>query len=1056
MLAIICCLPIGYIMSSSTIKPPLQDWQDPSVFAVNKLPARSHFYSFWLAPDKFITQPWEFDNYLLLNGIWKFHYTNKTQQRPQTFFQNNYDVCTWDDIEVPANWELSGYGAANYVNTGVEFTNKPVAGKIPTESNPVGSYKKHFELPDSWQDKQIILYLGAVKSAFYVWINGQKVGYSQDSKSPAEFDVTTFIQSGNNQIAIEVYRWSDGTFLELQDMWRLTGIERDVYLYATAKTRIQDYTAKANLCSDYQDGILTFQANILNHTMQVQKGCCLKVEVYDQESAIVSQLLELKILENNKEQTVSFSHIIKNINSWNAESPFLYDLKISLLDPLGHTLQAIYNRIGFRTSELKNGNVLINGQAVLFKGVNRHEHDPHTGHVVSRKSMYRDMQLLKQYNFNAVRTAHYPNNPYWYELADEFGIYIVDEANIESHGIGASNQPIGYDPETHMVNMPQWRAAYLHRVENLYQQDKNHACVVIWSIGNETGDGPNTEALYDWLKTQTTMPVMSEQAQTRRHTDMYSQMYASIDTLVHYALTESEQSHQRPLILCEYQHAMGNSMGNLADYWEVIEAYPLLQGGFIWDWVDQTFALKSQDGQVYWGYGGDMEEEGTYHDGNFSANGVFAADRTPNPHAYEVKAIYQDVAISSVDLNIGKVLIKNKRFFTDLADLYLDWRIEENGQLIDSGSVKNIVILPQQQAEQVIPWQFSQQPNVEYFVILEWRRKYATSLVEKGFVVASTQLAFPIVKVKNANAEPQCYFEVFDSPVHLVVSSTLGEYPVTLTFDKKQGWLNQYRIEHNNVLHSALRPEFWRAPTDNDIGEGFPEHAKVWKTAGSNTHLVKFTWNRLTDGRINVFTEHYLEDVQSRYLSTYTISGSGKVEVDAWFYAAPHKIHSSLPRFGHSFQLAEQYHQVSWLGRGPHENYWDRKVSAFIGQYAMTVEELYFPYVRPQENGFRSDVRQVNFTDNTGCGLCFSGQPLLGFSAQHYNVHEYEQFEKTGLHPHQLTRNSQVYVNIDYKQRGVAGTDSWGSPPLYQYTLPWRDYRYKFCITALMPNQKLE
>lgn len=1023
-----------------------EDWQNPSVFKRNKLPARASFYPFLNDPGSFVSEPWEASNYLLLNGLWYFNYNQNPQDRKKQFYSNNFDVSQWPQIPVPSNWQLEGYGIPNYINMRVDFTSQPIAGQVADNNNPVGSYKRIFDLPEDWQNKRVFLYFGAVKSAFYVWVNGRKVGYSQDSKSPAEFDVTEYVQAGENQIALEVYRWSDGTYLELQDMWRLSGIERDVYLYATESQRIVDFHANSTLDESYRNGLLSLTANIEKLATKNDSPISLKVTVSDGENNKVFNQTRSAIIDSSGKAQVEFSTTLDQVHSWSAETPYLYQLHLELISEEGNSLQHIYSRIGFRSSELKNGNVLINGQPVLFKGVNRHEHDPSSGHVISRQSMRTDMALLKQYNINAVRTAHYPNDPYWYELADEYGMYVVDEANIESHGMGAANQGGSYDPEKHMVNMPNWRSAYLDRVQNLYERDKNHSSVVIWSIGNESGDGPNIEALYDWLKTKTSMPVMSEQAQLRRHTDMYSQMYASIDTLIHYA----ELGETRPLILCEYQHAMGNSVGNLADYWQVIERYPLLQGGFIWDWVDQTFYKNNEQGETYWAYGGDFETEDMYHDGNFSANGMLAADRSPNPHAFEVKAVYQNIAVRAIDVMSGKFEIHNKRFFTDLSDVQLIWKVEANGATVQEGVIDKLSVEPQHKTQYDFAWQVSLAPGVETFVTFEFATKQETAGLAKGHVLARSQLSFP------THSPPPGSQQQKGKPLTLTENTTtwmISNGSRLISFDKNSGLLAQISVEDNDLLVESVRPEFWRAPTDNDFGEQFSEKAKAWKYAGQNTKLIDLSVQQLKNGQVVVTTEHDLIDVESRYLSTYTIDLTGEITVDLWFYAGPHQFQNELPRIGTLFQVPPEFQQVNWFGRGPHENYWDRKASALVGAYSSTVDDLYFPYVRPQENGFRDDVRTVTFTNPQGYGVEFSGQPLLGFGAQFYDVHDYDQFDKKGLHPYELEKQERIFINIDYKQRGIGGTDSWGTPPLFKYRLPWRDYKYSYQIKAITPKK---
>ena len=1018
----------------NTHKVVLKEWQNPAIFAINKLPMRASFFAFDEDPGRFVSEPWASSNYVLLNGQWKFNYSTAPQERPVSFYKTDYDVSAWDSIAVPANWELNGYGVPNYINMRIDFTDQPVAGELPKDHNPVGSYKRTFELAQDWQDKRVYLHLGAVKSAYYVWINGNYLGFAQDSKSPSEFDVTEFARPGKNDIAIEVYRWSDGTFLELQDMWRLSGITRDVYLYATPQTRIQDFHASTELDDNYQHGELALTVNVDSY--QALDDLILRYELLDTQDQIVASA-ETPVKRCKKKQQLSFNTTIENVKAWSAETPSLYHLKISLVNTQGEITHVLRQRVGFRTSELKNTNVLINGQPVLFKGVNRHEHHPVTGQTLSRESMREDMALLKQYNINAVRNAHYPNDPYWFELADEYGIYVVDEANIESHGMGAANQGHSYEPDQHMVNMPNWQAAYLNRVENMYERNKNHASVVIWSIGNESGDGPNLEVLYDYLKSRTSFPVMSEQAQLRRHTDMYSQMYASIDTLIHYA----ELGETRPLIMCEYEHAMGNSMGNLADYWQVIERYPILQGGFIWDWVDQTFLRYTQDGEAFWAYGGDLELPEMYHDGNFSANGMLAADRTPNPHALEVKQVYQYIETLAVDLNKGHIHVKNKRFFTDLSDVELHWHIIADGAMVSSGKVLDLTTPAQSQQSIILDYELSLEAGKEYFVNIEFSLKHPKPGLSKGHVVAKQQLAWANSKqsVATQASEHVRAVTVHDTTDTLILEAEDSVF----TFNQRSGWVEQITVANTALLMAPIKPSFWRAPTDNDFGENFPEKAKAWQHAGQHSNLSKFVYEKLEDGSVSISTEHYLDKVQSRYIVTYVVSPQGALSMDIWFYAAPHKFQSELPRLGSLLQMPIEFDQASWYGRGPHESYWDRKASAFVGQYSTSVDELYFGYVRPQENGFRTDVRHAQFTNASGLGMQIIGKPLFEFGAQRFDVNDYDQFTKAGMHPHDLAAKDRVFINIDYKQRGIGGTDSWGTPPLPKYRLPWRDYSYQ-------------
>lgn len=1022
-------------------------WRDPQVFAWNKLAPRAHFYSFLNDPGHFVSEPFDCENYLNLNGTWKFHWCSKPADRPTEFIQSNANVEQWDDICVPGNWQIQGYEKPNYVNHPTDFAIRPKAGEVPTSYNPVGSYKRSFTLPNSWQQRQVFLHLGAVKSAVYVWINGELAGYSQDSKTPAEFDITDHLLAGENQIALQVYRWSDATYLENQDMWRLCGIERDVYLFSTPKVRICDFHCQANLTNCYQHGDWQLEVQLTNHLAKSAEAHSVDIQLLAPDGSKVLQSSQsVKQIESTGCVAITLHETIADVLAWTAETPSLYQLRLQLLDPSGNALQTLYHRVGFRTSELKNGNILINGQPVLFKGVNRHEHDPITGHVISRESMRKDMGIMKELNINAVRTSHYPNDPYWYELADEFGMYLVDEANIECHGLGAANQIDFYDPNNHVVDCDQWREAFIARCENMYERDKNFASVVIWSIGNETGDGKNIEAMYDWFKRKTQVPIMCEQAQTRRHTDMYAQMYAPIDTLVHYAEVGQNTGETRPLILCEYEHAMGNSMGNLADYWQAIEKYPLLQGGFIWDWVDQTLLVHTEDGTPFWGYGGDLEPPHTYHDGNFSANGVVAADRSFNPHAHEVKHVYQHISAEAVDLYKGDVLIKNKRFFTDLSDVCLRWQLLQDGQVVETGTVIELCIAPQQSQVLSLGIASNIESAAEYFLTLSFELKQSVGLLVAGQVVAQEQLAYatsPVI-AKLLKQESAHEFECVETDD----SVTFDNRRQTISFDRHTGWLSAYQMNGEPWLLTPMHPEFWRAPTDNDFGEHYPEKASCWYQAWQQAELTEFTVAKQRDAW-HVHTEHYLASVQSRYLSDYQLDSRGHLTVEVYFYAAPHRFYPELPRIGHQLTLPARFKQVNWYGRGPHENYADRKASALVGQFTSSVDELYFPYVRPQENGLRSDVRWLSITNELGQGLRFTGQPLFSFAAQHFDLYQYDQFSKAQLHPHQLKKQDSTFLNIDFLHRGVGGTDSWGYAPLHKYRVHWRDYRYRYVISSL-------
>lgn len=1048
-------------------------WNDHTLFSQNRLPARSHFYAFTTDPGTFSYTPWKSEDYISLNGEWDFRLSQSPRLGAVDFYKNTYDTASWGHIQVPGNWSLNGYGKPNYVNMRADFANDSSElplGHIPLDSNTTGRYKKQFTLPVDWHDSTVIAYLGAVKSAFKLWVNGHYVGYSQDSKTAAEFDITEYLTAGKNAMAIEVYRWSDGSYLELQDMWRLSGIERDVFIYRTPKTRIQDIATTASLNNTYTAGTLESSITITGDVIEKAR---VRMTLFDDNGNPVFDKTEAingnaQLASSTHSQpttyTVEFSKTqIENIKFWNHETPNLYNTRVQLLDGNNIPKQIVWLRLGFRKSELKGGNILINGQPVLFKGVNRHEHDPVTGHVISLDSMRKDISLMKSLNINAVRNSHYPNHPMWYALADELGLYIVDEANIESHGIGAANQGHSYSPDRHMVNIDSWRPAYEDRIRNMYEASKNHASVVMLSPGNESGDGPNIEHLYHWLKERTSLPVMSEQAQLRPHTDMYAQMYASIDLMKNFV----EIGSDRPMILCEYEHAMGNSVGNLSEYWALIRKHKPLQGGFIWDWVDQTITTETASGIEFQGYGGDFEEEGQYHDGNFSANGLLTSTRQLHPHAHEVKYVYQDIDVAFTSAQSNEIIIENRRFFTSTNDMQLRWELLADGEVVETGEIGTLAIAPRAKKAIALSINTQRQKYTRYHLSLYFTLNKATKALPQGHEIAKVQLAYPADISKAHYAQPlqnlkhgekvngELINELQTNERQLVKDANqwvMRANNTRYSIDTQSGWLSSIEADNHQLLESPLVPWFWRAPTDNDYGEGFPEKSAVWQGVDKRAELASMTSERINDG-YSVTTEHYFPLLESRYKTTYRINSSG-LNVDVWLLAAPHRFQAALPRIGHRLQLNDDYSLVSWFGRGPFENYWDRKSAAFFKRYSMPIADLGHDYVRPQENGHRTDVYEVSFYADKPLGssakvrphITFMGSPTIGFNAEYRDILDYDGLTKTGSHPHEIPKQNAPFVNIDFKQRGVAGTDSWMSPPLFKYTLPWRDYHYSFSI----------
>ena len=1023
------------------------DWQDPEVFRINKEPARSFFYSYDNAQAAFSKTPWDQANHILLNGQWKFNWVDSVKKKPNDFYQTNFDDSQWGHIAVPANWEVNGYGTPFY-HSHQCFKANAIPPEMPVHYNPVGSYRKTFTLPDDWNEKQVFVHFGAVKSAFYLWVNGQKVGYSQDSKTAAEFDISTYLQPGENQLALQVYRYSDGSYFECQDMWRISGIERDVYLFATPKVHIKDFHAYTTLTDNYRKGQLQLSALIDNNQDSAVSEYQLNVQLFSRDQKVLfEKKLDIKTLLKNKSGVVEYTTSLDSPLLWSAEQPNLYDLKLTLLNSQGKAIEHIGHNIGFRSTELKNGNILINGQAVLFKGVNRHEHDPVTAHVVTRDLMLKDVQLMKQFNINAVRMAHYPNDPYMYYLADLYGLYVMDEANIESHGVGAANQG-PYNPDIHLVNKSEWAAAFIDRVSNMYHATKNNPSVVMRSLGNESGDGSNLEATYDWLKQQEpNSPVISEQAQMRRHTDAYGQMYAPISDIERYARRKLDTT--RPVILVEYEHAMGNSLGNFKEYWDSFEKYPSLQGGFIWDWVDQTFAMKTLDGTPYWGYGGDLEPDASVSSLSFSANGLVFADRTPYPYLWEVKNVQQNIGFSSTDIELGALTIKNKHYFISLQGHSLNWQLLAEGKQVAQGQGLPLSAKPQQSQQLKLDYGIQRQPGVEYFLNIQVTSDTTNGVIPKGHITAWSQLALPTLTLAAVAADKRPESKLAVSDKKQAYHFEGKEF--SLRIDKKTGLISSMVYFGDELLKASPRPDFWRAPTDNDLPiKDYGDKIAPWQNAGKESELVSIKLTKESKYQAKIEVEQYIRTLGSRYFTTYYVFGNGKVKVDVYFYAAPHQKQSDIPRIGTLFELDKQYSQVSWYGRGPHENYVDRNTSAHVGQYQSNVASLYVPYVRPQENGYRTDVRYVSFYNQDGKGITFKGAPLIGFGAQYYDTNDYHataaQVKTKNLHPHELPQKQRIYINIDYMQRGVGGINSWGAKPLSDYIIPYLDYQYSYAF----------
>ncbi|KGJ88393.1 glycoside hydrolase family 2 TIM barrel-domain containing protein [Colwellia psychrerythraea] len=1012
----------------SDLKPELEN---PAVVGINKLPARASFFAFESETLAKANNKHQSKNFLSLNGLWKFNWVRDPSDRPENFYQVAFNDSSWPELAVPANWELNGYGIPIYVNPSFPFNmDNPTPPDIPNGYNPVGSYRKTVTLSEQWQGQNIYIHLGAVKSAFYIWVNGKQVGYSQGSKLPAEFDITQFVHPGENIIALEVYRWSDGSYLEAQDFWRISGIERDVYLYATPKSQIKDYTVTAALDTSYKDGLFDLALDFSELASQTATVSVQLADLHGQTLYTAS-----KPANDNSH----FNHTITDVAQWSAEHPNLYNLQITLAEG-DNTLQVIRSKVGFRTSEIRGGQLLINGKPVLLKGVNRHEHDPITGHVISEASMIEDIKLMKQNNINAVRTSHYPNDPRWYELTDQYGLYVVDEANVESHGLGYG--------ERSLAKKKAWQHAHLERIERMFERDKNHPSIIIWSLGNEAGDGVNFQAAYQWMKHQDkTRPVQYERAEEAAHTDLVVPMYSRVEQLIEYA----QSKPYRPLIMCEYAHAMGNSMGNLTDYWDTIREYPSLQGGFIWDWVDQGL-LVQENGERYFAYGGDFGPEGTPSDNNFLNNGLVMPDRRPSPALEEVKKVYQNIWLRMTDQSSKQFELHNEFTFTDLSSVALHWQVIANGVVVEQGIIEELSSEPSTKTTITIPFSTEMKAGVEYFINASFKLKGAQPFLAIAHELAKDQIALSnphatIVGEQGQHSEGLLSFDKSKA----TITGHNGAERFTVRFNLESGALDSYTIADNELMLKPLVPNFWRPITDNDYGAGIHNKLGIWRDAWKNARLTDFNWISVSDNKIIAKADYQLL-AGANYSSTYSIYADGMVEVDNSFTVGTAKALPVLPKFGMTMQLPATFTQLKWYGRGPHESYFDRKLSALVGIYQSTVAEQYHPYIRPQEVGNKTDVRWLEITNEEGFGLAIEGEGLLNMSALNYTLAELglgADNIKKQKHAGQIHARDLVELDIDHQQMGLGSIDSWRSWPMKKYLLPAKSYQYTFRLRAI-------
>ena len=1017
----------------------LNDWENPSVLGINRTRPHATYIPYQTVKCALKDEPSSSRFYLLLNGKWKFKYSRNPYSRPIEFYREDYDISGWDDIMVPGNWELQGFGMPIYLDE--EYPFRPDPPRVPHDWNPVGSYRRDFILPEGWEHRQVFVHFASVRSAMYLWVNGHQVGYGEGSRTPMEFNITKYIRRGVNTIAAEVYRWSDGSYLEGQDAWRISGIERDVFLFSTPWFYIRDFRVIADLDTGYNNGIFKVDLELENSSADDAENYRVKIWLHDQEKdSSVLEMVKNVSVKSFSYRSLSFSSVVKCPEKWSCETPKLYTLLISLIDHTGSVVEVISSRVGFRRVEIVDGQLLINGVAIYIKGVNRCETHPLTGRYVDHETMLKDITMMKRFNINAVRTSHYPNDPYWLDLCDRYGLYVVDEANIEAHGM--KFHPCGFSAIT---DNPQWEAAFLDRTERMFERDKNHPSVIIWSLGNEAGDGKNFEITYQWLKRHdSTRPVQYQPAWWRSHTDIVCPMYKDIDFLRKY----HDRDPTRPLILCEYAHAMGNSVGNLQDYWNVFEEYPNLQGGFIWDWVDQTIQKVDGDGTVYWAYGGDFGEPSSLADSNFCANGLVQADRSINPHIWEVKKVYQNIKVRPIDLKRGYFEIFNKFDFIDLSGFDVQWLLTANGETIKKARLWFPAVPPHSSRIVKIGLpDITPEPGVEYHLTISFLSKGNFPLIPEGYEVAWDQFRLPIYRQKiriDQQSLPDVELREDDKNFRIK-----GE-GFTILFNKLKAALESFIYQGEEILIKGPAPYFWRAPTDNDLGNNMVKRCGIWKRASLEGRIDSIRVKKVNRKMIRADVFSTLAAGNSSYRTTYRFYGTGEIVIENRFCTECDTL-PEMVRFGMTMTLPKEFDTVTWYGRGPHESYWDRKSGARVGVYSGSVWDQYHPYVRPQETGNKTDVRWALLSREDGISLLFVGRPLINFSAYQfdYEILDCSDGGRKYRHGRRIKPGDCVTVHIDYKQIGVGGDNSWGARPHKKYLLDGREYYYSFRITPL-------
>ena len=1040
-------------------QPTFTEWHDLQVNEINRLPL--HTMHFAYDPNDFPGTGAEYldkkksMNYLSLEGTWKFNWVANADERPTDFYKTDLDDSKWNNIQMPGNWEMLGYGQPEYVNVGFawrgHFDQQPPA--VPTKDNHVGSYRREINIPSNWDGKRVIAHFGSVTSNIYLYVNGKFAGYAEDSKVAAEFDITPFLKKGKNLIAFQTFRWCDGSWCEDQDFWRLSGPARENYLYARSKDhRLLDVRVETDLKNNYKDGYL-------NITAKVQGNTLAYFGLYDPDGKEVI----VTGTDNVRNGVAKYQLRVKNVRKWSAETPNLYTLVVSPIQNGGMYLpyEIVQVKVGFRKVEIKNKQFLVNGQPVLLKGADRHEMDPDEGYNVSEQRMIQDIMMMKRMNINAVRTCHYPDDPRWYDLCDKYGLYVVAEANQESHGFQYGDDAAAKKPE--------FAKQIMERNQHNVSMFFNHPSIVTWSMGNETVMGDNFLQAYKWIKSQDkTRPVQYEQARRGEGTDIFCPMYYPVSACEKYA---KDPNSPMPLIQCEYNHTMGNSGGNLSDYWDLIRKYPILQGGFDWDFVDQAlhrnivkpmsilpYKMNNEElRKIEYCYGGDYNKYDP-SDNNFNCNGIIGPDRQMNPHAYEVAYQYQNIWAKMVNAETGEVSVHNENFFRDLSNYALAWSLEEDGVETQNGTIADLDIPAQQTKNFTIPYDKSKIKGKEVFLNIDFRLKEAEPLLTAGQVMAYAQL--PVVTKQAcsgdcskmlAQGHGKKKMKLAAKKNNVVAVTTPN---LTFKIDRSTGLISEYAYNGKSLLGEGgtLKPNFWRAPTDNDMGAGLQKKFKAWKNPQMNLKNIDVKKDKKTNS-VTILTSFDMPEVQGQMDITYVVfANTGAVKVTEDFKATEGAKVSDMFRFGMLMQMPYTMEKSNYYGRGPIENYSDRKDCMRIGVYTDDADNQYFPYIRPQESGTKSDIRWWKQTDATGLGLQVKSCTPFYASAIHFDTEELDDGDdKEQRHSFDLKKSKFTNLFLDSAHMGVGGENSWGAWPLEKYRVHYGNKTFTF---TLIPQGK--